>query len=214
MAYCTNCGNKIGEGARFCTNCGKPGAATAAKKSGNNTGKTQTAPTRKEFRTYYDRRADYSRFNNVRLVSKLSHHQVHAAVTIIDLIIMFICLIVLFRMAQATDVESIKGIMPVMYVSITIMIICEVILRKIRHDIIHALPKGFDYWQLRRLLKWRIFGFNTLKTGALRLLQGTDGKYPELGFGTDDEGNYYAFAVDGEDVDKYPFYTEFQAPGQ
>ena len=71
-AYCTNCGNKLGEGVKFCTNCGKPVRVDAVHK---------------EFKTYYGRRIDYSIYNNVRLVSKESQHKVHIAVTIIDLII-------------------------------------------------------------------------------------------------------------------------------
>ncbi len=207
MAYCTNCGNKLGEGAKFCTNCGKPVAASAAQKSGNNTVKTHAAPARKKYRTYYNGRVDYSVFNNVRLVSKLSHHKVHVAVTIIDLIVSAFMLFVILLIARSSDDEILNFILPVASAPILICIACEIILRKIRYDIIHALPKGFDYWQLRRLLKWHVFGFNTLKIGALRLLQRTDINYPELGFGTDDEGNYCAFAVDGKDVDKYPFYT-------
>ncbi len=192
MKYCTNCGNKLGEGAKFCTNCGKPVKAAAK---------------RKEFKTYYGRRIDYSIYNNVRLVSKQSQHKVHIAVTVIDIIITIYLLIVLLLIAGSSDAVILNLIIRGASVPILISIICGIILRKIRHDIIHALPKGFDYWQLRRLLKWQIFGFNNLKIGVLRLLHGNGINYPELGFGTDDEGNYYAFAVAGEDVDKYPFYT-------
>ncbi|MBR6750691.1 MAG: zinc-ribbon domain-containing protein [Clostridia bacterium] len=33
MAFCTNCGNKLVEGAKFCTNCGKAINVTVAPKS-------------------------------------------------------------------------------------------------------------------------------------------------------------------------------------
>ncbi len=238
MSFCTNCGNKLREGAKFCTNCGAPAASAAtsrpaaaagtaatagtatafgtgttaategAQKTGNNTGKTTSSSSRIKVRTFKVGYTDYRKLNNVTLISQPSQHVVyHTAYSLLQIILLIYIVIVLLpafiRLEGTTDFSFIQDMYPGMIVIVLLEIISGIIQRKILYDIIHGLPKGFDYWQIRRLIKWKIFGFESMKLTLVHLLQKKDCNFPELGTGTDDEGNYYAFAVAGEDVGRY-----------
>ncbi len=214
MAYCTNCGNKLSEGAKFCTNCGNPVTASAAQSIGNDTGKTEAPAKRLKIRNCKAGWTDYRKLNNVCLISNPSQHVVYHFVTHVLQLIVLIYVLILFLPAAlpaligiegSSEIEYVPGMFPGLSAMILITIISGIIQYKIRLDIFHKLPKGFDYWQIKRLFIWNIFGFESLKTAVLRFFRKEDHNYPELGFGTDNEGNYYAFAVQGKDVDQYPF---------
>lgn len=216
MGYCRNCGNKLGEGVKFCTNCGNPVSTVSLQRTAENAGKGET-PSPRKFKTYKVGETDYRKLNNVSLVTEPSQHKiVHITAHFIDFLILIYVLIrflplllpVLTGAEGASELMVAPGMFPGLSALILLTVILRIIERKILFDILDKLPRGFDRWEVRRLLKWKIFGLESFKTAVLRLLRGADLNYPELGFGTDDEGNYYAFKVSGEDVDKYPFHAE------
>lgn len=217
MAYCIYCGKKLDEGARFCTYCGKQVSAPAAWKTGENTEKAQASSARLKLRSFKVGWADYRTLNNVTLVSKPSQHiMFHITAHLLDIIALIYILMVFFPviLPELTGAEGAKeityapGMFPGLSALFLIAVISGIIGRKIRYDIFRSLPKGFDYWKIKRVLQWEIFGFESIKTALLRLLGNTDLKYPELGFGTDEEGNYYAFTVSGDDTERYPFVSQ------
>ena len=216
MRFCTKCGNRLDEGVKFCTKCGPPVEnVTSGQNSGNYSGNTQASSARLWRRTYNVGRTDYRTLYNVTLVSKPSQHTVfHIAAHLVEFIILIYILIVFFpvllpvliQAEGSSEIEYVPGMFPGLSATILISIISGIIQLKIRYDIIHALPKGFDYWKIKRILQWQIFGFESLKAAILRLLRKNDVNYPELGVGTDYDGNYYAFVVPGKDVSQYPYH--------
>ena len=227
MRYCSKCGNVLGEGVRFCAYCGaatgtastgtaSAGTAAAGPGTWNYMGNTASTSSGLRVRTYNVGMADYRKLNNVSLVSKPSQHIVfHIVNHLVQFILLIyvlsiflpVCLPVLLE-AEGTEIEYVPAMLPPgalqgLFVVILLDIISGIICRKIRYDIIHRLPKGFDYWQIRRMLKWHIFGLESLKTAALRILQNDDRNFPELGFGTDNEGNYHAVVVPGKDIEMF-----------
>ncbi len=208
MSFCSKCGNKLGEKDKFCTNCGAPvGAAAAGRRTGENIEKTQASGSRLRLRTYKIGGVDYRTLNNVKLVSKSSQHTVyHITCHFVDVAVAVYLLFFLFKISRIEnfqEIEYVPGLFPGVYVVILIGVVSGFVGWKVRHDIVYSLPRGFDYWKIRRLLKWEILGFESLKTAFRRILLKEDCDYPELGFGSDDEGNYYAFAVQGDDVGRY-----------
>ncbi len=215
MAYCTNCGKQLSEGAKFCADCGKPVSAPAFQNMGNNTGKAQGQSGGYRNRSYNIGRADYRRLNNVCLITKPSQHNAIAAAFILDLIAVISILIAfspvllpeLLGIEGPSEIELAPGEYPVLMAMFLLACISSGIQLKILFNILHKLPVGFDYWKMRRILMWQIFGPESYKVAVLRLLQKKELNYPELGAGIDDEGNYYAFTVPGKDVGLYPFYS-------
>ena len=213
MAYCMNCGKKLGEGAKFCTNCGKPVPGAVAKDTGNRTAPAQQK--RKNNRSFNIGRTDFRKLNNVRLVTTPElHRKFHIVFHLMSLLILIYLLVVFFPVAlpllnlpEGSEIPYVPGMFPGITIVFVITIICGLMTRKIRYDIIRSLPKGFEYWKIRRMLRWEIFGFESIKTAVLRLLGNKELLYPELGIGTDDEGNYYAFTVPGDETERYPLYT-------
>ncbi len=215
MAYCTNCGKQLSEGAKFCTGCGKPVSAPAFQKTGNNTGKAHEQSGGYRNRNYNIGSTDYRRLNNVCLITKPSQHTSLFVTNFVDLIALLYILIALFpiilpvllEVDGVTEVELALTDYPGVIVMLLVTLISTGIQLKILLDILHKLPVGFDHWKIRRILMWQVFGPESYKVAAQRLLQKKDVSYPELGAGTDDAGNYYAFTVQGNDAGMYPIYT-------
>ena len=192
MSFCSKCGKQLNEGDKFCTNCGTP-----------------VSRPRLRIKSFKIGGVDYRTLNNVKLVSKPSQHTVyHVICHLADLVALVYVLFFLYQFSkfeEYQEIEYVPGMFSGVSVAILIAVICGIIEWKIRYDIIHLLPTGFDRWKIRRILKWQILGFDSLKTAFRRLLLKDDCAYPELGMGTDDEGNCYAFVVPGEDVSRYPY---------
>ena len=216
---------QIGEGIKFCTNCGAPvGTAATVSKTGNNTGqtgsnvgKTQTSPGCLRIRKYNIGEIDYRKLHNVCLASKPSQHTLfNIAGTIMEIITLIYLVVVgiplipeMLEKEGTTDIGFILDVLPETMVVFALSGIFSIIYYKIRFEILHTLPKGFDRWKIRNLLKWKVFGFESFKITFCRLVRKEDINYPELGIGMDEEGNYYAFTVSGEDVSQYPYIKSY-----
>jgi len=216
VAYCTNCGQKTGEGAKFCTNCGQPVKAAYSQNTGNTGENIKAQPVRPKRRSYKVGNTDFRKLNNVSLVTKPEHHRtIHIVMQLASIIALIYLLIVVFPVflpllimpGGSDEITYTPGMFPGLIPVFIITIVCGLIYKKTRSDIIRSLPRGFDHWEIRRMLQWHIFGFESLKTAVLRLLGNKDLNYPELGIGTDDEGNYYAFKVPGDETGRYPAYN-------
>ncbi len=229
--FCTKCGAPVGAAAAYqgtwndtgntqassgqgtWNNTGNP-QASSGQGTWNNTGNTQASSGGYRFRTCNVGKADYRNLYNVCLVTKPSQHTVfHSVCFISDIIFVIYCLVVvlpvflplLINGDEAEEIEYVDGMFPGFSVVVLIMIVSGIILIKTRYDIIHALPKGFDYWEIKRILQWEIFGLESAKTALFRLLRRENCYYPELGVGTDAEGNYHAVAIAGADAGRYPY---------
>ena len=182
--------------------------------NGNNAGRAQASYSRQAVRRCIIDSADYRKLRDVCLATKPSQHETfHMVAHYLEIPVLIYVLIeflplaipVLLEVEGASDIEYTPGMFPGLSAVIIFTIICGLIQRKIRYDVFHSLPAGFDYWGIKRVLHWQVFGPGSLKVSALRFLHKTDQNYPELGYGIDDEGNYHAFVVPGKDAILYPY---------
>ena len=165
-----------------------------------------------KIRKYIVGRTDYRKLKDVKLVSNPSQHTLYHTLGVF--VEVMLTLYVLFflvpeflpqmiRAEGTTEIGFIYDMFPGFLAVFVITSISVIIQLKIRYDIIHQLPRKFDYWKIKRLFQWELFGFESLKVWFIRFFKKEDRDYPELGMGSDEEGNYYAFVVPAKDVSLY-----------
>ena len=150
MVYCKNCGSKLDEGAELCPNCGRAVTGAASGETAPYAPRPQVPPyARVKPGKFNTGDVDYSKLNNVSLITEPAQHTVlHIAVDLVGYILVIYYLIVfspvlipaLTGAETSPDIPFDPAAYPPVFVTFLILIICVFFLS------MSVLPDVYEFY--------------------------------------------------------------------